>query len=93
MANNPLSITYQPQSLLSCPTDKYSVLVKVYFQYLDKSYKVIIDADGFTINDTIKEAVYKLNEENKLNLLNDLDQYELFAAKKDGSKNSGLPAL
>lgn len=61
MATKPLVTPSQPQSLLSCPTDNYIALVKVYYQNLDKNYKVIIDAESFTINDAISVAVRKLN--------------------------------
>lgn len=88
-----LNMAGQPRSLLSCPLDKCTTLVKVYFQKLDKRYKVFVDVDNCTVTQTIIDAVRQLNQGNKLALIDNAQCYELFAAKKDGSKNLGLPAL
>ncbi len=77
-----LNIAAQPRSLLSCPLDKCTTLVKVYFQKLDKSYKVFVDVDDFTVTQTINAAVTKLNQGNKLALIDNAQCYDLFAARR-----------
>ena len=49
--------------------------------------------DNYTVEETISLSIAKFNMTHSLNLVNDLDQYEMFPAKRSGKKKSDMPSL
>ena len=49
--------------------------------------------DHSTVEETMRLAIAKLNNVHKLDLSENLEQYEMYGARKNGQKKVDLPAL
>lgn len=49
--------------------------------------------DHFTVEEIIRLSIAKLNKIHHLHISEDLGQYEMYGARKNGKKKSDLPAL
>lgn len=59
----------------------------------DTMYSVSLVLDGSTVEETIRLSIAKLNKSHSLGLIEDVEQYELFGARKSGKIKSDLPSL
>ena len=67
--------------------------VFIFYPTHDKMHAVELNCDGLSTNDVILMAVCRLNKIEGINLKEDGEQYQLYAARKSGKKISDLPSI
>lgn len=82
-----------PQSLLSGTAVGERHRIRVFFQSESKMLKTEIDAQNLTANCVVAAALEVFSRTVGLDFSSRSEDFELFAARKDGTRDDGLPAL
>ena len=86
-------LTIGKQSLLPSPHSKPPTLVTIFYEWESKMHHVSMEVEGLTASTVILIALEKLNAIRGVNLPESTEKYELYAAKKNGKRQSDFPAI
>lgn len=82
-----------PQSLLSGATVGKRNRIRVFFRWENETHKIDVDAENLTANALIALSLETFSHSLGVHLGDDITDFELFAARKDGARDDGLPSL
>lgn len=80
-------------SLLNRKIKESQAKVSIYIQVGSQLKSVSLDSEGLTTSAIILEAIELFNSKYKYELPDDLELYQLYAARKGGRRESDLPAM